>query len=710
MPITRRTAIGVLAVAGATTLLPKGLSARPAKAPGRDAVGLLYDPTLCIGCRDCVRGCAEASGCDPEAAMNEDARLSTGSFTVLRRYDACGTRTFRKIQCMHCVDPACVSACALTAMVKCEDGSVVWNGDLCLGCRYCQVACPFNIPRFEFEKAIPELTKCDLCPERRAEGLQPACVERCKRGALLFGQRADLLAEAHRRIGEHPELYNPKVYGEFDGGGTSALYLAPAGVAFTDLGLPELGTRSVPSLPETIQHTLYKGFIAPMVLLGTFGAVVRRNVQRMHSAEAASHDDNERMEPVEGKLLTWPFAILVALTLVGVAGVLWRLIAGLGATTNLNDGYAKGLWIALNVVTGTGLACGGYAIALLVYLANRGRYHPLVRAAIAMSALGYTLGGLSVLIDIGRVWNFYKLPLYFWQWNFNSILLEVALCIMLYTTVVWLELSPAFFDRWKDSRFPGLRRLAAGFAPKIERAMPYLIAVGLLLPTMHQSSLGSMMLLAGSKLHPLWQTPLLPALFLVSVVGIGYAAVSLETLISSRVFKRPEELPMLRALAAPIAGILLAFAALRLGDLALHDKLGHIRELDVYATIFLVEMALFVLPALVLLARRRTAGSPLLMTLAVMVIGGGALYRFSAYLLAFNPGPEWAYFPSLWEIAISVGIIAAELMGYVILVKKFPILRGAPAARLQGPWRSDRIPAERMELIQIGDSRFAPGR
>jgi Ni/Fe-hydrogenase subunit HybB-like protein/Fe-S-cluster-containing dehydrogenase component len=680
MGISRRRAIQVFAAAGATAVLPAPALARPRKEPSDEAVAILYDPTHCIGCKDCIRGCAEANGLDPETAIADDARLSTECFTILNRFEASGVETFRKIQCMHCVDPACVSACALAAMTKGEDGAVTWKGEYCVGCRYCQVACPFNIPRFEFDKAMPALTKCELCPERRAQGLEPACTDRCKRGALVFGRRSELLEEAHARIEECPELYNPKVYGERDGGGTSALYLTRSDVPFTALGLPDLGERSVPSLPETIQHTLYKGFAAPMLLLVAVGALVKRNVRRLHDEQGTDEHGHAELEPVGGRLLTWPFMILLLLTLVGVAGVLWRLVAGLGATTNLNDGYAKGLWIALNVVTGTGLACGGYAMALLVYLANRGRYHPLVRAAIAMSALGYTFGGLSVLIDIGRVWNFFKLPLYFWQWNFNSILLEVALCIMLYTMVVWLELTPAFFETWRESRFPSLRKLAIRSAPKVERAMPYLIAVGLLLPTMHQSSLGSMMLLAGSKLHPLWQTPLLPALFLISVVGIGYAAVTLETLISSRVFRRPQELPMLRALARPIAAVLLIYAALRVGDLAYRGQLGLALEQDVYAMLFLAEITLAVVPGLILLVGRRILGAKLLVSLALMVIVGGALYRFSAYLLAFNPGPEWSYYPSLWEIAISVGILAAELLGYVILVKKFPILRGAAPA------------------------------
>jgi Ni/Fe-hydrogenase subunit HybB-like protein/Fe-S-cluster-containing dehydrogenase component len=676
MSITRRTAIKTLAIAGAAAAVPKPLRAREAKVPSPDAVAMLYDSTRCIGCQDCVRGCTSHTGCE-ETATQPDPRLSPLALTVLQRRETGAGPTFIKMQCMHCVDPACVSACMLGAMQKRPDGSVTWNGDLCVGCRYCQIGCPFTLPRFEWDSPTPELKKCELCPERRAQGLLPACVDRCRMGALAFGPRDELLVEAHRRIDAQPSRYNPHVYGEREGGGTSVFYLTKAGATFTELGLPELGARSVPSLPETIQHTLYQGFIAPLGVFGMFTAVVRRNARRVH--RAASEDGHGVSEPVGTRVLTWPFGILATLAIIGVIGVLYRFLVGLGPTTNLSDGYPMGLWIAFDVVTGTALACGGYAVALLVYLLNRGTYHPLVRAAIVTSALGYTLGGLSVLIDIGRWWNFYKIPLGYQNWNFNSILLEVALCIMLYTFVLWIEISPAFLDKWRESGTGWLKRFAVAASPRIERAMPVLIAMGLVLPTMHQSSLGSLMLLAGDKLHPLWHTPLLPALFLVSCIAMGYAAVSLESLISSRVFKRPRETPMLRALAGPISFVLIAYVVLRTVDVLIRGKLGMIMEMDLFSFLFMVEMALFSIPALGLLIERRRANPGFLLTVGVMVILAGALYRFSTFLIAFNPGPEWAYFPSLIEFMVTIGLVSAEILGYILIVKKFPILRGVPS-------------------------------
>ncbi len=277
--------------------------------------------------------------------------------------------------------------------------------------------------------------------------------------------------------------------------------------------------------------------------------------------------------PVGGRLMTPAYIGLLGLVAIAAAILAWRFFFGLGSVTALTDTYPWGIWIAFDVVTGTAIACGGYAVAILVYALNRGKYHPLVRSAILTSALGYTIAGLSVLIDLGRYWNVFGLA-GIWNWNLNSILLEVAICITLYVFVAWIELSPAFLERGRSAGNARLRSFSERWLPRMQKALPFLIAFGILLPTMHQSSLGSLMLLAGPKVHALWSTPLLPLLFLITCIAMGYGAVVLESSLSSRAFGRPSEYRLLRPLARIAAGLVALFLVLRVGDLALRGRLG----------------------------------------------------------------------------------------------------------------------------------------
>lgn len=374
-----------------------------------------------------------------------------------------------------------------------------------------------------------------------------------------------------------------------------------------------------------------------------------------------------------GPIFTGPMLVLIFLSLLGFAAMGWRFVAGLGPTTALNDGYPWGIWIAFDVVIGTALACGGYAIALLVYIFNRGRYHPLVRPALLTSLLGYGLAGLAIAVDVGRYWLLYKVldPR---LWNLNSVLLEVALCVMIYIVVLLLEISPAFLERGQQSKRPWVQRSSQKLLPFIERLLLFFIALGLLLPTMHQSSLGSVLLLASTKIHALWHTPLLPLLFLTSCLCVGYGAVIVESSLSSLSFRLPQETPILRKLALPISLLLLAFFVIRLADLAYRGRLSLIGTSGGLGLLFLLEMLLFFLPALLLLIPqvRQNAGG--LFSIALLVLFAGSLYRISAYLIAYNPGPGWTYFPALTEILITVGILSFEVALYLFLVKRFPIL------------------------------------
>jgi len=377
---------------------------------------------------------------------------------------------------------------------------------------------------------------------------------------------------------------------------------------------------------------------------------------------------------VGGRILTGPFRALAALFAVAALLILYRLATGLGQVTAMNDGYPWGLWIAFDVVTGTALACGGYAVALLAYILNKGKYHPLVRPAILTSALGYTLAGMGVGLDVGRWWSVWRVPLFFWHWNFDSVLLEVALCIMSYMFVLWIELSPAFLEKMEQLGIPSLSRFAARTKPIVERYLLWLIALGILLPTMHQSSLGALMLIAGPRLHPLWNTGWLPLLFLLSCIGMGYAAVVFEAVMSSWVFKAEPERAMLAGLGSAIVPFGVIYVWLRFYDLAARGQLGALFALDLYSLLALAELGLVMLAVFILLSDARRQRLGMLFRAAVLFMAAGSLYRFDTYLVAFRPGDQWSYFPSVTELLITLGLVAGEIMAYIVIVKVFPIL------------------------------------
>ncbi len=380
--------------------------------------------------------------------------------------------------------------------------------------------------------------------------------------------------------------------------------------------------------------------------------------------------------PVGGSLMTPVTRILLVIFLVGGVLTVWRFAVGLGPSTGLNDGYPWGLWIAFDVVTGTALACGGYAMALLVYIFNKGKYHPLVRPALLTSALGYSVAAVGIIIDVGRPWYIWRIPIDVGNWNLDSALLEVALCVMAYVMVLWIELSPAFLEKWQDSGNTGLASFSRGLSKFMDKALIWFIVLGMLLPTMHQSSLGSVIMLAGPRLHALWHTPWLPFLYLVSCISMGYAVVVMESTLSSRAFGRRREDKMLTSLSGVTSFTLFLFVAVRLVDLLLRGRGPLLISEGYLSVMFWVETILFLTPAVMLAGSRGRARIGTMFRAAMMIVLAGSLYRFDSYLTAFNPGPGWAYFPSVPETVITLGLVAAEVMVFVLLVRSFPILSG----------------------------------
>ncbi|MCL6415147.1 hydrogenase 2 operon protein HybA [Aestuariirhabdus sp. Z084] len=305
---------GALVASSATTV-----SARENLPVPEDAVGMLYDATLCIGCRACVVKCKEINGAPPETVEGEEhwdmaQELSADTLTIIQAFNADtgpdipnladGTFSFSKRQCMHCVDPGCVTVCPVSAMQKHPTtGIVSHDPDVCIGCRYCVLACPYNVPKYEYDETFGQIQKCQLCNqpgvERIDNGQITGCTEVCPTGANIFGPRKELLAEAKRRA----ELkegdtytyplqsidstyryetqvkadYQQHIFGEKEGGGTQVLVVA--GTPITNLGLPELPERSYAANSETVQHTIYGGMLAPAGLLAGLLYLARRNTK-----------------------------------------------------------------------------------------------------------------------------------------------------------------------------------------------------------------------------------------------------------------------------------------------------------------------------------------------------------------------------------------------------------------------------------------------
>jgi Ni/Fe-hydrogenase subunit HybB-like protein len=311
---------------------------------------------------------------------------------------------------------------------------------------------------------------------------------------------------------------------------------------------------------------------------------------------------------------------------------------------------------------------------------------------------GYGLAGFSVMVDLGRPWNAYNffIPS---KWQANSAMFEVALCVMAYSTVLILEFIPAILTSIENSKWERMNLVrdwlhpriapdakamsdklemvrlgAAWLKPRLNKVLIFFIVLGITLPTMHQSSLGSLLLIASTKLHPLWHTGFLPLLFLLNCVFIGYAIAILESIISSYAFRRRFEIEELSGLANLVPYVTVIWLSVVIGDLAYRGQIGAALRGDFYSAFFLAEFLLVAVGSLLLFSPRLRRSPRWLFVSATMIVLGGALYRFNVYLIGFNPGKGWRYFPSFAEVMITVGIVALEILGYKVFVKLFPVL------------------------------------
>ena len=423
--------------------------------------------------------------------------------------------------------------------------------------------------------------------------------------------------------------------------------------------------------------------------------------------------------------------VVAAVAALGGVVLLCRFSLGLGATTHLSEGYPWGIWIAIDVACGVALAAGGFTTAFLVHILHRDRYHPLLRPALLTAMIGYTFVALGVTTDLGRFWALWHVPLP-WMWQPNSVLFEVAMCVMTYLTVLYIEFLPVVCERFRGRvRMPGrlarldrptewlLRILDAG----VERVLTVFVILGIVLSCMHQSSLGTLMIITGSKLNPLWQTPLLPLLFLLSAFAVGLPMVIFESILASRSLRFPPEREVLAKLARFIPVLLGLYAAVKFFDLLARHALARVVDGSPASRLFLLEITVGVVaPLCIFLSERLRRSTAWLLTGSMLVIGGLVLNRLNVFLLNYTPVRAGAHYTPAWtEIVVTAAFIAMIVLIYRAIVLNLPVIEAMqhrtharPEPRLE-PARPNQVPALARRLTDAaehsnGRSPAAAGR
>ena len=354
--------------------------------------------------------------------------------------------------------------------------------------------------------------------------------------------------------------------------------------------------------------------------------------------------------------------ILGALIIIGLATAVFRFDRGLGAITNLEDGRAWGLWISFDLYCGVALAAGGFVMAGAVYIFGLRKYYPVVRSAILTAFLGYLMVIIALLVDLGQPWRIWHIIIY---WNPHSPLFEVGWCVLLYTIVLSLEFSPSVFERF-NMKTP-LKWIRAIQIP--------MIIGGIVLSTLHQSSLGSVLLMMPEQIHPLWFSPVLPVLFFLSAIAAGVAMTLFEVSFGSRAVGHIVDLEILKGLGRAMVWLLALYLVVRLGDLALESKLGFIFTSGMYSWMFFLELSIGVIVPLVLFALPAVRKSRKALELSALpVLAGLVLHRFNVSLIALMPRPGTFYFPHLFEFVISISIVAAGIMAYLMASRYLPVV------------------------------------
>jgi len=372
--------------------------------------------------------------------------------------------------------------------------------------------------------------------------------------------------------------------------------------------------------------------------------------------------------PIAAPFWTPGVFVLVGLMIIAALFVIGRYVGGLAAITNLNQTHPWGLWIGVDVATGVALAAGGFTTAALAHIFGRHHYEAVTRPALLTAMLGYTFVAIGLSVDLGRSWAIWK-PVFYWQPN--SVLFEVAMCVVVYLTVLYIEFIPVVAEKFGE-KFTTLRLLDRSLG----KVMWVFIIAGVVLSCMHQSGLGSLMLIAPTKVHPLWYTPVLPLLFLLSAIAVGYPMVVFETTIATASLNLEDEMGIIGPLTRITILLLGVYIIVKVGDMFVRDTFGYLLEGSTQSWAFLVEVIMGVIvPWCMLWFPRVRKSRRWLFIACALIVGGVALNRINVFLVSYNPPfAQQTYFPSIGEIAITAGLISAIMLIYKVAITYLPVI------------------------------------
>lgn len=345
----------------------------------------------------------------------------------------------------------------------------------------------------------------------------------------------------------------------------------------------------------------------------------------------------------------------------GLFAIAQRFILGLGATTNMRNDFPWGLWIGVDMLVGVGLAAGGFSIAAAVYIFNLDRFRPILRPTILTAFLGYLLAVIGLMCDLGRPWVIWHAIIY---WNPHSVMFEVAWCVMLYTTVLFLEFVPIVFEKFK----------LTGPLKVMHKITIPLVIVGVILSTLHQSSLGSLFVVMPSRMHPLWYSNIIPFIFFISCIGAGLSMTIFESYLSARAFGREIEHHLLEEIGNVLVVVLALYAVVRVQDLMNRDALRYVLDGTYHSWLFLMETLLgIVVPFFMLVSRRVRENKRGLFYASILILLGFVAHRVNTTISSFEVYPTRTYVPSWQEFAVTIGLVTAGFVAFTFLTRHLSV-------------------------------------